>query len=135
MIVFDEHMLFRFGVKLAFENIADIHIAGEASHVAALLGILAQTAVDVVLLGVNIPNDSSYIDVTRHIRSDYPAAKILAVANEDTFNTVQSLMDAGINGYIGKRQANSIELEKAIRKVAAGSEYIGRIDSNKYYMG
>jgi len=44
--------------------------------------------------------------------------------------TVQSLMNAGINGYIGKRQADRVELEKAIRKVAAGGEYIGRVDSS-----
>jgi len=37
-------------------------------------------------------------------------------------------MKAGINGYIGKRQANRAELEKAIRTVAAGEQYTGKVE-------
>ena len=130
LVIFEEQTFFRFGIKNALEDNPDIRVAGEADYETALFDVLAHTAADVVLLGINIPGDSSCIDVAHHIRHNYPAAKILAVANEDTSQTVQSLMDAGINGYIGKRQANRFELEKAIRKVAAGGEYIGRIDSN-----
>jgi len=130
LVIFDEHTFFRFGVKQAFESNPDICVAGEAGYDAALFENLARTAADVVLLSVNIPDDSSCIVVARHIRHDYPAIKILVLANEDTDQTVQSLMDNGINGYIGKRQADRVELEKAIRKVAAGGEYIGKIDSN-----
>jgi len=130
LVIFEEQTFYRFGVKNALENNPDIRVAGEADYKTALFDVLAHTAADVVLLGINIPDDASCIDVTHLIRHNYPDTKILAVANEDTSKTVQSLMDAGINGYIGKRQADRVELEKAIRKVAAGGKYIGRIDSN-----
>ena len=130
LVIFEAQTFFRFGVKNALEDNPSIRVAGEADYKTALYDLLAHTAADVVLLGINIPDDSSCIEVVHHIRYNYPNAKILALANENTTKAVHSLMDAGINGYIGKRQANRIELEKAIRKVAAGGEYIGRIDSN-----
>ena len=130
LVIFEEQTIFRFGVKNAFEDNPDIRVTGEAGYETALFDVLSHTAADVVLLGINMPDDSSCVDVAHHIRHLYPAAKILAVANEDTSAAVQSLMDVGINGYIGKRQADRFELEKAIRKVAAGGEYIGKIDSN-----
>jgi len=130
LVIFEEQTFFRFGIKNALEDKPDIRVAGEVGYEKALFDVLSHTAADVVLLGINIPEDSSCINVAHHIRHNYPDSKILAVANEDTSKTVQSLMDAGINGYIGKRQADRFELEKAIRKVAAGGEYIGRIDSN-----
>ena len=130
LVIFEEHTFFRLGIKNALEDKPDISVVGEAGYETALFELLAHTAVDVVLLGINVLDDSFCIDVVHHIRYNYPYAKILTIANEDTSKTVQSLMDAGINGYIGKRQADRFELEKAVRKVAAGGEYIGRIDSN-----
>jgi len=130
LVIFERQTFFRFGVKNAFEDNPNIRVAGEAGYEKMLFDVLAHTAVDVVLLGINISDDSSCMEVAHHILHNYPEAKILAVANEDTSQTVHSLMDAGINGYIGKRQADRVELERAIRKVAAGGEYIGRIDSN-----
>ena len=132
LVIFEEQTFFRFGMKNALEDKHDIRVTGEAYYERALFDVLAHTAADIVLLGINIPDDSSSIDIAHHIRHNYPDAKILAVANEDTSKTVQSLMDAGINGYIGKRQADCVELEKAIRTVAAGGEYIGKIDTNTH---
>ena len=132
LVIFEEQTFFRFGVRIALAGHSDIRVTGEAAHEKALFDLLAHTAADVILLGINIPDDSSSMEIAHHILHNYPEAKILAVANEDTSQTVRSLMDAGINGYIGKRQANPVELEKAIRKVIAGGKYIGRIDSSGY---
>jgi len=130
LIIVENSIFFRLGIKEVFEGNPDIYIAGETSNDTGLSGLLARTPADVVLLGVNRPDDLVYVDVTHHINRHYPATKILALANEDTAHIVQSMMEAGINGFIGKRQANHYELEKAIRKIAAGGEYFGKIDSN-----
>ena len=128
LAVFEKQIFFRLGVKRVFENNPDIHVAGEACSETSLFELLAQTPVDIMLLGVNLPNDTECVKITHRLRSDYPHVKILAVANENTGETVQAMMAAGINGYIGKRQANRNELEKAVLRVAAGGKYIGRID-------
>ena len=58
--------------------------------------------------------------------------KIFAIANEDTRPIVQSMMKAGINGFIGKRQAKANEFENVIRQVVQGKKYIGRVDTNAH---
>jgi len=132
LAIIESSVLFRLGIKAVFESIPDMYIAGEASHEAALFGLLAHTSADVVLLSVNMPDATIYVDVIRHIRCHYPSVKILAIADEGTTQIVQSMMEAGISGFIGKRQANRKELEKAVRRIAAGGKYVGKIDSNNH---
>jgi DNA-binding NarL/FixJ family response regulator len=122
-------MIFGCGIKTVVETLPDFRVAGEATGVAGLLRILVHTPADMVVIGVNPPDNRDDIDAVCLLREMYPHIKILAAANEDTACAVQSMMEAGINGYIGKRQAGAAELEKAIRIVAAGGEYIGTIDN------
>ena len=82
-----------------------------------------------VLLGVNPSKAMDCLRITRRLRRDYPTIKILALANENTAETVNSMMQAGIDGFIGKRQADKVELLAAIQKVVSGEGYVGRIDT------
>jgi len=124
LVVLEDQTNFRMGVKYAFEGNPDIHVADDKCKDAAFFGILDRTPADVVLLGVNKPDDPDYVTIVRQIRCDFPAVKILIVADAGTDRVVKSLMKTGINGCIEKGQASRDELEKAIRQVAAGGEYI-----------
>ena len=135
LIVLDDNTFFRIGIRNAFEGNPDIHVAADKCKDAAFFGLLERTPADVVLLGVNSPDDTDCLTIARQIRRDFPAIKILAVADQNTIRMVQALLKAGINGYIGARQANRDELEKAIRKVVAGERYIGSIDCYKHGVG
>jgi len=127
-VVLEDQPMFRLGVISTFKGNPDITVTGDAKGGADLFKFLARWHADVTLLGINVSNHKECIDVAHRLRNDYPNMKILAVAGEDTGDSVQSLMNAGINGYIGKRQAERHELAKAIQKVAEGGEYIGKID-------
>ena len=130
LVVFETYPLYNIGIQEAFKGSCHIHVAVNTSDPVALFPLLEDTLAEVVLLGVNSCDSHLCVDVARHIRRDYPLLKILAFANEDTEQPIQLMMEAGINGFIGKRQADRLELEKAILQVAAGEEYIGRIDNN-----
>ena len=132
LVVFEAQTLYRLGVKEAFKGNPEIRVAGEAHNGLTLFSVLADTPADLLLLGINLHDEIECMDVAHRLRHDYPAMKILAVVNEDTDLTVQTLITTGINGYIGKRQASRHELEKAIRTVAAGRNYIGRIDRQQW---
>jgi len=131
IIILEDNTFFRIGVKYAFEGNPEIHVAADKCKDAAFFGLLERTPADVVLLGVNRPDDADCLTIVRQIRHDFPAVKILAVVDQDATRMIQALMKAGVNGYIGARQADRDELEKAIRKVAAGEKYIGTIDCNQ----
>jgi len=126
LIIVDDHNLFRMMLKATFaSNCPDIRVVGEAENAQELFRLLPQTPADLVLLDVNLPGMSG-IDIARRLRSDYPALKILAVSAENTTDTVKSMIEVGIDGFVSKQRGSDDELARAIRTVMDGLEYFGR---------
>ena len=126
VIVVDDHRLFRIGLKAAIHaDFHDISIEGEAENGKELFGILASLSADVVLLDINLP-DIGGAEIACRLRREYPALKILAVSAENTAETIESMLEAGIDGFISKQKGDIDELAEAIRTVAGGLEYFGR---------
>ena len=126
IIVVDDHQLFRMSLRAAFESgHPDLCISGEAGNGEELFRVLATTPADVALLDINLP-DMWGDEIARRLCSDYPDLKILAVSAENTAETIQAMIEAGIHGFISKRNGDVNELAEAIRAVASGVEYFGR---------
>ena len=126
VIVVDDHDLFRVLLKDTLNsNYTDITVAGDADCGASLLRLLPDTPADVLLLDINLP-DMDATEITKTVRRDYPAMKILAISAENTTQTVVAMVEAGISGFISKQRGATAELVEAIRSVAAGEEYFGR---------
>lgn len=124
-ILVDDHALFRLGVKSAIMNgHTDIRIIGEADCGAELFRLLENTVADIILLDIILP-DMAGIDIARRIKKEYPKIKILAISAENTMNTVQEMMNIGIEGFISKRQGGVDEIAQAIRTIMDGFEYFG----------
>jgi DNA-binding NarL/FixJ family response regulator len=126
VIIVDDHRLFRIGLKATINtDNSDVRVVGEAECGADLFKVLATTPADIVLLDINLP-DMSGANVARRIHCDYPDMKILAVSAENSSETITSMIEAGINGFISKQKGDPDELAHAIRTVATGLEYYGR---------
>ena len=126
LIIVDDHRLFRLGIKTVFETqYLDIQVAGEAECGKELFAILDSTTADLVLLDINLP-DMNGADIARRLRRDYPAIKILAISAENALETIESMLEAGIDGFISKQKSGADELAVAIRTVMDGLEYYGR---------
>ena len=132
VIIVDDHTLFRVGLRAAFQPIFNIEIAGEADCGKTLFRVLATTQADLVLLDINLP-DMSGIEIVRRLRCEYPNIKILAISAENSAKTVESMIDAGINGFISKQKSDAHELSEAIFAVMNGLEYFGRDISSIIY--
>jgi DNA-binding NarL/FixJ family response regulator len=126
IIVVDDHNLFRMMLKSTFQtDYPDICVTGEADCGEELFRVLASTPADLVLLDVNLP-DIWGVDVARRLRSEHPAVKILAVSAENTSETIQAMIDVGIDGFVSKQRSDADELALAIRSVMSGVAYYGR---------
>ena len=132
VIIVDDHTLFRVGLRAAFQSVSNIEIAGEADCGKTLFRVLATTQADLVLLDINLP-DMSGIEIVRRLRCEYPNIKILAISAENSAKTVESMIDAGINGFISKQKSDAHELSEAIFAVMNGLEYFGRDISSIIY--
>lgn len=127
VILVEDHVLFRMGIRGALSGYdSNIYIAGEVDNGGALFGLLsAGTKADVVLLDVILP-DMSGIAIAARLRQEYPEIKILVLSSDNTVQTVQALVDIGIDGFISKRQATSDELKEAIETLMNEEKYFGR---------
>ena len=125
VIVVDDHRLFRIGLKSAInDSYTDIKIIAEAESGRELFGLLRAMYADVVLLDINMPTMSGS-EIACQLRDEYPNLKILAVSSENTTESVQSMVEAGIDGFVSKQMGDIEELAHAIRTVANGLEYYG----------
>ena len=134
LVICDDHKLFRVGLRNTFDDeYPDISIAGDVEFGEDLFPLLAATPADIVLLDVNLP-DTPGADIARRLRSAYPDLKILAVSGENASETIQAMIEAGIDGFVSKQKCDGDELAHAIRTVMSGLEYFGS-DISKIIFG
>ena len=132
-VIVDDHELFRLGVRSSLTSRhPEINIVGEAETGEELFDLLKTTSVDLALLDVVLP-DISGVDITRRLKKEYPALKILAISSENTAETTHALLDAGVDGFISKRKGGSDELATAIHSVMNGFQYFGKDISDIIY--
>ena len=123
IVVTDDHKLFRkgmVGLLGDFDIVEDIYEAGNGVELLELLGKLDKRP-DLVLLDINMP-EMDGVEVTGHLRRDYPGIRILILSMEEAPQLVAHLISEGVNGYLLKN-AEPDELELAIKKVIKNDFY------------
>ncbi len=116
VVVVDDHVIFRRGVRAELEGRVDI--LGEAGTVEEAARCILELRPDVVLLDVHLPGGGG-AEVIRHVTHDRPAQRFLALSVSDAAEDVIAVIRAGARGYVTKTIGGE-ELAGAIRRVAAG---------------
>lgn len=101
ILIVDDHLIVREGLRLILETADDIEVVGEATDGAECLRFVPDLAPDVVLMDLQMPVMDG-ITAIGHLRRDYPeiAIVILTTFNEDEM-LLQGLR-AGARGYLLK---------------------------------
>ena len=124
ILIADDHPLIREGLKtiLTFEE--DITVVGEAMNGEETIVNIKTLLPDVVLLDVNMP-DQSGIEVMKEIKASNLACKFIMITADDDRKTVFEAIEAGADGYILK-DSESVDLIQAVQEVYSGESYIDR---------
>lgn len=109
----DDHSVFRSGVRA--ELAQSVTIVGEAGGVAEAIAGINQTAPDVVLLDVHMPDGGGQAV----IRGVDTQTVFLALSVSDAAEDVISVIRAGARGYVTKTISGQ-ELVDAVRRVYEG---------------
>jgi DNA-binding NarL/FixJ family response regulator len=122
VILADDHILVRRGLKRILEENANLEIAGEVGDGLELLSILKKTAPDLIILDVSMPNlrGIEAIPEIRHIR---PEVKVLMFTMHKEEEYLYQAISAGADGYLLKEDAEK-ELFSAIGSIQDGKIYI-----------
>lgn len=121
IIIVDDHLIFRQGLKslITFENIANV--IGEASNGKEYLELLSHLKPDLVLMDIDMPHMNG-MEATEKSLAMFPDLKIIAFTMFSDEEYYYKMIDLGVKGFILKSSGIN-ELEKAISEVTQGESY------------
>ncbi len=122
LMLADDHVLMREGLKQLFAMTNDIHVIAEASNGKEVLEALKKVSIDVLILDVEMP-DPRGASLIKEILLSYPKLPILVLTMHNEPRIARRKLDAGALGYITKDSDPEILLA-AVRKVAKGGRSI-----------
>lgn len=122
VLLVDDHLVVRKGVRLMIDTADDITIAAEAGTAREALLLLQQQEFDVALVDIALP-DKSGLELLKSMKSKKPqlAVLMLSMYAEDVY-AIRALK-IGAAGYLSKNCPTATVLG-ALRKAAAGGKHI-----------
>ncbi len=118
----DDHVLMREGIKQLLEFDGTLEIIAEASDGEECLEILKSTNPDILLLDINMPRKSG-LDVLEELKLKKTPLKVLILTVHNEVEYLVKAVDIGAEGYILK-DSGSAELKEAIISIVNNETYI-----------
>jgi two-component system, NarL family, response regulator len=122
VLIADDHLIFRMGLKSLLNNAPDIMVAGEATTGNQTIEKFKDLHPDVVVLDLRMP-DGGGIRALAGIREACRDAKVLVLSSYANEEEVYQALQAGASGYVLK-DVGPDELTGAIRQVYSGKRWI-----------
>lgn len=121
VLVADDHMIVRTGIRHVLESESEFEVVGEAASGSQALALAAELSPDVVLLDISMP-DQSGLEVAARLRTRPGTTRVLILSMHDNPEYVLESVRVGAHGYLLKDTA-ATELRSAIRAVCRGESY------------
>jgi DNA-binding NarL/FixJ family response regulator len=124
VLLADDQVLLRAGLRVLIDSAADLEVAGEASSGHEAVKLARETQADVVLMDIRMPGTDG-LTATRMITGaeDLAGVKVLVLTTFEIDEYVFQALRAGASGFLGKG-AEPDELLAAIRTVARGDQLL-----------
>lgn len=122
VFVADDHPVVREGLKRIVAAEEGFVLAGESATSAETLGRVPLADIDVLLLDLELPGRGG-LDVLRELRRQLPDLRVVVLSHYPEDPYAVRAIQAGASSFLTKITAPE-RLVEAIRKVAAGGQYI-----------
>lgn len=110
VIIADDHVLYRAGVKTALSTKKDIKVIAEADNGMHLLNLLKNIPADVILLDIQMPIMDG-IATLPEIKKLCPNTKVIMLTFVEDNSMITKLMELGANSYLTKTSDSEIIYE------------------------
>jgi two-component system response regulator DevR len=122
VMLVDDHVVVRSGIRLVLEAAGDIVVCGEAGTVKEAVAIAERALPDVVVMDVQL-EDGSGIEATREIRARRPATQVIMLTSHADDEPLVAAIMAGAAGYVLKR-IDGGDLVRSVRTVGGGQSLL-----------
>ena len=121
VVLADDHVFVRDGIKSLLENENNIIVVGEATDGQEALTIVASEKPDLLIVDIRMPHFTG-IEVVEKIRQENTSLKIVVLSMHESEEYVLKSIKAGADGYLLKGSSKE-EFLKALHTVANGGKY------------
>lgn len=124
VILVDNHVIMRDGLRHLLEEESDIEVIGEADNGRQAVKIALEKKPDIVIMDIAM-QEMNGIEATRQIKKENSDIKVLTLSMHSERQIVIGSFRAGASGYLLK-DSTSTELVEAIRTVHRGRKYLNQ---------
>lgn len=128
MLIADDHVLYRAGVKTALSSKNDVVVIAEADNGMHLLTMLKTIQPDVILLDIQMPVMDG-ITTLPEIKKNWPDIKVIMLTMLEDHSMITKLMELGANSYLSK--TSDIEVIYEAIKTCFEQDYFFNSLTNK----
>jgi DNA-binding NarL/FixJ family response regulator len=118
MVVVDDHPVVRFGVRQMLTSGGNIEVVAELDDIDTLAEVLAENAVDIVLLDLELEHTHG-VDALRILREVSPDVRVIIYTSHDDEDRIVQAAELGVDGYLLKG-CGQRELLDAVHSVYDG---------------
>jgi DNA-binding NarL/FixJ family response regulator len=122
VVIADDHVLFRQGLRQMLERAGDVEVTGEAANGREALTLIEATRPAVAILDIRMP-ELDGLGVARQVVTSCPDTRLVILTMHDDEDLLDEAMAIGITGYVLKDDA-VVEVAACVRTVAAGGTYV-----------
>ncbi len=130
ILLADDHVLIRHGIKNIIKLDETLHVLGEVSNGEELMEFLATQVPDLLILDISMPKING-IEAVGLVKKKYPRVKVLMLTMHKNKQYFYHAMASGADGYLMKDDSDE-ELLLAIKKIQDGKTYLSPILSDDF---
>jgi DNA-binding NarL/FixJ family response regulator len=119
VLLADDHVIVREGLRALLEMEADIQVVGEASDGRQAVRLARKLQPDVVVMDIAMPLLNG-LEATEQIHKSVPAAKVLILSAHADDEYIEQVARIGAEGYLIK-QTSAHTVHNAIRELQRGN--------------
>jgi two-component system, NarL family, response regulator NreC len=122
VLIAEDHLLVRAGIRALLEKAGDIHILGEASNGQEAIDLVRDLRPDVLIMDIMMPRLNG-IQAAEQIQGMRLPTHILILSMYSDAGFVHKALQCGVKGYVLKSSVSD-ELLQAVRTVAGGDKFL-----------
>ena len=122
ILLVDDHLMFRLGIRSVLEQQSDIKVVGEAASYSEAISMIEHTQPDVTVLDLRMPGEGGLAVLSEAKKRDF-LTKFLILSSYASEEEIYQAVRAGAHGYILK-DVDKTQLLQAIRDVNDGRRHI-----------
>ena len=122
VLIAEDHLMVRAGIRALLEKAGDIHVMGEASNGQEAIEMTESLKPDVLIMDIMMPRMNG-IQAAENLRDMKLPTRILLLSMYSDEGFVHQALQHGVKGYVLKSSVSD-ELLWAVRAVASGKTYL-----------